>query len=472
MGSALKIYNTYSRRKEEFKPLHEGEVRMYNCGPTVYNYAHIGNFRAFIFADVLRRYFQYLGYRINQVMNLTDVGHMFHDADMGEDKLEAAAREEKKDPWQIADFYGKAFFEDAKALGLAPAERYPKATEHITEMITLIERLVANGHAYVVNGCVYYDITSFPNYGRLSGNPLGQLQAGARVEVNPDKRNPLDFALWVSDPNHIMQWDSPWGRGYPGWHIECSAMSMKYLGHTLDIHTGGEDNLFPHHECEIAQSEGATGQPFARYWMHVRFLLVNGRKMSKSLGNFYTLRDLLTKGYDPVAIRYELLDTHYRQPLNFTLEGIDASRESIRRLRDFRRSLTASAAQPSDGPDDKALPAILERARNGFEEAMNDDLNTSAATAAIFDMVREVNKLKLGRAAAQALALLERFDTVLNVLGEEEGTLEDEVQRLIEEREEARLARNFNRSDEIRDQLRKRGIILEDTPQGTKWKRA
>jgi cysteinyl-tRNA synthetase len=473
MASTLNLYNTRSRRKEEFEPLRPGEVRVYHCGPTVYNYAHIGNFRAFIFADVLRRYLEYRGFRVTQVMNLTDVGHMVHDADRGEDKVEAQARAEKKDPWQIAEFYTRCFFEDAEALGLAKAHHYPKATEHIPEMIRLIEALLRKGHAYVVRGSVYYDIASFPRYGELSGNPLQQLQAGARVEVHPDKRNPLDFALWISDPQHIMQWDSPWGRGYPGWHVECSAMAMKYLGPTLDIHTGGEDNLFPHHECEIAQSEAATGQPFVRCWMHVRFLLVDGHKMSKSLGNFYTLRDLLAKGHDPTAIRYQLLATHYRQPLNFTLEGIDAAKEAIRRLRDFRRGLQsrASSRVGGKGRDDPALPPVLERAARDFQTAMDDDLNTSAGTAAIFDMVREVNRLELGgAAAASALALLRRFDSVLSVLGDE-GEVDQEVERLIQEREEARGRRDFARADEIRAALRARGIVLEDTPQGTQWKK-
>jgi len=265
------VFNTMTRTKQEFIPLTEGLVRMYHCGPTVYNFATIGNFRAFILADLLRRYFEFKGLRVEQVMNLTDVGHMTSDADEGEDKLEKSAREQKKDPYEIAEFYTQAFFNDIDALRIVRAHHYPKATEHVPEMIELIRKLLDRGHAYISGNNIYYDISTFPEYGKLSGNTLAKLQAGARIEINPEKKSPHDFALWKSDPHHIMQWDSPWGRGFPGWHLECSAMSMKYLGNTLDIHTGGEDNIFPHHECEIAQSEGATGETFVRYWMHTRF---------------------------------------------------------------------------------------------------------------------------------------------------------------------------------------------------------
>ncbi len=467
----MKVYNTYTRALEEFKPFISGKVRMYNCGPTVYNYATIGNFRAYIFADVLRRSLEYLGYEVTQIVNITDVGHMTSDADEGEDKMSKAAREQNKDPWHIAEFYMNAFFNDIKTLNIQLAHKYPRATEHVPEMIAIISKLIKRGHAYLANGNVYYDVTTFPGYGRLSGNTLEQLNAGARIEVNPEKRNPQDFALWKQDPKHIMQWDSPWGRGFPGWHIECSAMSSKYLGDQFDIHTGGEDNIFPHHECEIAQSEGATGKkPWVRYWMHTRFLLVNGQKMSKSLGNFFTLHDLVEKGCDPMAVRYVLMSTHYRQPLNFTLESVEGARESIRRLKDFRRRLREANA----AGDSPTLPEILREGKEGFDAALSEDLNTSAALAALFDLVREVNKLALSRAdAARVLELLSGLDHVMGVLAEEkEESLAAEVEALIQERLEARKRREFKRADEIRQQLKERGIVLEDSAGGTRWKRA
>ena len=334
----LKVYNTLTGKKEEFKPLDNKIVTMYNCGLTVYDYAHIGNLRAYTFADILRRYLEYKGFVVKQVMNFTDVGHMFEDVDIGKDKMEETAKREKKDPWSIAEFYIKAFLEDSKAMNFEEPMVRPRATEHIKEMIDLIERLIRNGYAYVVNGSVYYDVAKFKNYGSLSGNTIEKLKTGAggRVEFNSDKKNQFDFALWINDPKHIMNWKSPWcEKGYPGWHIECSAMSMKYLGKTIDIHTGGEDNIFPHHEAEIAQSEGATDEQFVRYWMHVRHLLVNSEKMSKSLGNFYTLKDLLKKGYSAKALRYLMLSANYRTSLNFTEGSLKNAEKTVNGLIDF-----------------------------------------------------------------------------------------------------------------------------------------
>ncbi|MBM4082277.1 MAG: cysteine--tRNA ligase, partial [Planctomycetes bacterium] len=422
-----------------------------------------------VFADVLRRYLEYQGNRVRQIMNITDVGHLTSDADEGEDKIEKAARESKKDPWQIAEFYMNAFFEDVDKLNIRKPEKYPRATEHVPEMIAIIQKLMDKGIAYFSNNCVYYDLSEFPDYGRLSGNTLEQLQAGKRIEVNPDKRGPFDFALWISDPKHIMQWDSPWGRGYPGWHIECSAMSMKYLGETLDIHTGGEDNIFPHHDCEIAQSEGATGKRFVNYWMHTRFLLVDGQKMSKSLGNFYTLRDLLEKGYDAMAIRYVLMSTNYHMPMNFTLPGIEAAKHSIQRLKDFKLRLESATG---DGENPEAAKALA-KGQAGFEAGMDDDLNVSAALGALFDMVHELNRIELTRSDAQkALGLLARFDSVLGVLEEKQPAILDaEVERLIQDREAARKRRDFAQADKIRQDLKARGIVLEDTPKGVRWKR-
>ncbi|MEA3272830.1 MAG: cysteine--tRNA ligase, partial [Patescibacteria group bacterium] len=311
----LRLYNSLTRKKENFKPLKKSAVTMYNCGPTVYDFAHIGNLRSFLFADLLRRYFEYSDYKVKQVMNITDVGHMLEDADEGLDKIEQAAKKAKKTPAQVADFYTKAFFDDVKKLNIKQAWKYPKATEHIKEMIKIIEKLIDKKYAYEVKGSIYFNVKKFKKYGKLSGNKLKDLMAGARVEKNPDKKNPYDFALWIYNPKHKMQWNSPWGKGYPGWHIECSAMAGKYLGETIDIHTGGEDNKFPHHEAEIAQSEGANGKKFARFWLHTRHLLVDGKKMSKSKKNFYTLEDLLKRGYSARAIRYLLLSSHYRDKL-------------------------------------------------------------------------------------------------------------------------------------------------------------
>jgi len=465
----VQLYNTLTRTKQEFEPLVDRQVRMYNCGPTVYNFATIGNFRAFMLADLLRRYCEYKGLEVTQVMNLTDVGHMTSDADEGEDKLEKTAREQQKDPYEIAEFYTQAFFNDIDALRIVRAHRYPRATQHVPEMIELVQKLLDRNHAYISGSSIYYDISSFSEYGRLSGNTLEKLQAGARIEINPEKRNPHDFALWKSDPHHLMQWDSPWGRGFPGWHLECSAMSMKYLGNTLDIHTGGEDNIFPHHECEIAQSEGATGETFVRYWMHTRFLLVEGRKMSKSLGNFYTLHDLQQQGHDTLALRYLLLSTNYRQPLNFTFDALGAAGEAVRRLTEFVRRLDEAQGEGTD-PQVADTIAVSKAA---FGAALDDDLNISAALGAVFDFMRDINKLDPTRQDAQAArAAMMDLNRVLGVIELGQETLEDEVERLIEERRRARAERDFPKADAIRDSLQSRGIILEDTPQGVRWKKA
>ena len=465
----LTLYNTLTNRKEEFAPVEPGKVTMYNCGPTVYMYAHIGNFRSFMLADLLRRYLEYKGFEVDQVMNITDVGHLTSDADEGEDKLEKAARQEKRDPWQIAESYTNAFFEDSDTLNIKRANRYPRATDHVEDMIKTIEKLFENGHAYEVNGCVYYDVTTFPDYGKLSGNTLDRLRAGARLDVNPDKRNPHDFSLWVTDPTHIMKWQSPWGVGYPGWHLECSTMSQKYLGETIDIHTGGEDNIFPHHECEIAQSEGATGKPFVKYWLHARFLQVDGRKMSKSLGNFYTLRDLLEKGLDPMAIRYTLLSSHYRQQLNFTFDAVEASAGAIKRLKEFVANMDAATGE-GENPE---VAALCDRVLADFEKELDDDLNIAGALGHVFDFVREVNKLDASQAdGAKAVAVIRKFDQVLGVLPEAQDTsLDAEVEALIAEREEARTKKDYSRADAIRRDLGAQGIILEDTPGGVRWKR-
>ena len=479
---AIKFYNTLTNKKEVFRPLHKGEVRMYNCGPTVYSYAHIGNFRAYVFADLLRRYLEWRGLAVKQVMNITDVGHMTFDeaADAkGEDKIEKAARKEKKTPIQIARFYEKAFFQDIGKLNIQNAMVYPRATEHIPEMIELVKALLKKKYAYQSGNSVYYSVEKFRKYGKLSGNTIKELMAGKRVEVNPEKKNPFDFALWIRNPKHIMQWESPWGRGYPGWHLECSAMSMKYLGKTLDIHTGGEDNIFPHHECEIAQSEGATGKRFVKYWMHTRHLMVDGRKMSKSLGNFYTLKDLLDKGYSPMAIRFTLLSAHYRSKLNFTDSAVKQAEENVRTL----QKLVARLGSVK-GRESKKVRDLVKDARNGFKEAMDDDLNISGALASLFDLVREINKRVAGNRMGpkngdEVLKFILDLDNVLGLdlgdarevwrgLEEAEGRIKD----LIFERDLYRKAKKWLEADRIREELRKEGIVLEDTKEGAKWRKA
>ncbi len=492
----LRLYNTLTRRKEDFRPLDPPRVRMYNCGPTVYNYAHIGNMSAFMLADVLRRYLEWKGFEVTQVMNVTDVGHMTVDdvADGGgEDKLEATARREKRDPFEIARFYERAFREDLATLGMLAAHRYPRATEHVPEMVALIEKLFARGHAYRAGeGDVYFDVQSFPAYGRFSGNALEELVAGARVEVREEKRHPADFALWKVDPKHIMQWDTPWGRGFPGWHIECSAMGMKYLGETFDIHTGGEDHIFPHHECEVAQSEGATGNPFVRYWLHTRFLLVASQKMAKRTGNFYTVRDLTALGWTGREIRYALLSTHYRTQQNFTFEALAAARAALERIGNFVGWLAdLGAGRPgAETPTEELAPAsdLTAPALARFEEALDDDLNASGALAALFDLIKQAYK-SLRRTAEDAVAVREAFERMNRVFGlgraiSDVGSgglvvggsagggviLKAEVDRLVAEREAARKARDFARADAIRKELLAKGITVTDTPAGPRWK--
>ena len=471
----LKVYNTITRKKEVFKPLENNTVKIYNCGPTVYTYAHIGNFRTFLFDDTLRRVLEYLGYTVRQVMNITDVGHMTTDDDIdageGLDKLQEQAKKENKDPLQIARFYEEAFLEDFDRLGLLRPEVFPRATEHIGEMIEFVERLLEKGIAYKIDEEVFFDLSKFPAYGKLSGNTLDELRAGHRVEVDDRKKSPFDFYLWKSDPKHLMQWPSPWNEhGFPGWHLECSVMSMKYLGETLDIHTGGEDNIFPHHEDEIAQSEALTGKPFSRYWMHVRHLLVNGEKMSKSKGNFYTVRDLIEKNWRGNEIRYALIAGHYRQNLNFTEQALDDARKSLRRLTDFVASMESKDGTGTGGE----VAQALEKADGEFRAAICDDINIAAALGAVFNMVREINRLgdKVSHdEAASAVATLRDFDRVLNVLPREERGIDAEIEALIEERAAARKAKNFKRSDEIRDELAEMGIELDDYAGGTRWKR-
>jgi cysteinyl-tRNA synthetase len=461
----LRLYNTLTRAKEEFQPIHPGEVRLYTCGPTVYDYAHIGNFRAFVFADMMRRYLIYKGYRVTQVMNLTDV----------DDRMIRGARQAKTSLSEYSKVYSQAFFEDLQTLNIEPAEHYPAATEHIPEMVALIARLLERGYAYQASGSVYFKVDAFPAYGKLSHLEARQLQAGASGRVDADdyeKEDARDFALWKgwTEDDGDVYWETALGKGRPGWHVECSAMSMKYLGTPFDIHAGGIDLVFPHHENEIAQSEAATGQLFVRYWVHCQHLLVNNQKMSKSLGNFYTLRDLLRQGHKARAIRYSLLSTHYRQAQNFTMEGLTAAEAAVQRLHDFMTNV-----QGAEGPG-TPVDGLIRKAVQQFEEGMDDDLNISLGLAAIFEFVRDVNRLladdRLNRENAQAvMATMRHFDRVLGLLEEEEIAIDAGVERLAQEREQARKRRDFATADRLRTQISALGYVIEDTPRGPRLKR-
>lgn len=461
----LRLYNTLTRLEEELQPMHPGEVRMYTCGPTVYDYAHIGNFRAFVFEDILRRYLLYKGYRVIQVMNLTDV----------DDRTIRGARQKKMSLLAYVQPYAKAFFEDLHSLNVQPAEYYPAATQHIPEMVELIGRLIERGYAYQAGGSVYFKVAAFPVYGRLAHLDERQLQAGASGRVDTDdyeKEDVRDFALWKgwTEDDGDVYWETELGKGRPGWHIECSAMSMKYLGVPIDIHAGGIDLIFPHHENEIAQSEAATGELFVKHWLHCQHLLVNNQKMSKSLGNFYTLRDLLSQGYKAKAIRYSLLSTHYRQAQNFTLDSLAAADAAVQRLHDFMANLKAA-----DGPG-APVDGLIARTKQQFEAGMDDDLNISLGLAAMFEFVREVNRLLAERQlsqteAQQIMAATREFDRVLGLLEEDEAAFDPEVERLAQDREQARKRRDFGTADRLRVEIAARGYVVEDTPQGPRLKR-
>jgi cysteinyl-tRNA synthetase len=450
---------------------------MYNCGPTVYKRQHIGNFRAFAMADLLRRSFEYLGYRVTQIMNITDVGHLTEDdaADaQGEDKLQREAERRSLDPLEIARAEERNFTQDLAELDILPAHVYPRATDHVPEMIEMIQRLLDSGHAYVAGGYVYFDVASFERYGALSGNTLTELEAGAsgRVEDRGDKRSPHDFALWKRDPKHLMQWDSPFGRGFPGWHIECSAMSRKHLGDTLDIHTGGPDNRFPHHECEIAQSECVTGQTFVRYWVHCGWVEIGGRKMSKRAGKFYTIPELQEMGFTGADARLYLIKQHYRAPLPFEIDLLEDAKKIRAKLNNFVHHEMAERPEATAQPE---VAALVEKTREDFRAALEDDLNTSAALASVHEFMTAVNRLAPGHEDAQrAIELMREIDTVLGVLDDApiRGEGDAEIDALVAERDAARSARDFARADAIRDRLIEQGIEILDTPQGTRWRRS
>lgn len=470
----LALYDSLTKEKQEFKPRRGKAVAMYNCGPTVYDFVHIGNLRYFIFVDVLRRYLEHIGYSVRQVMNITDVGHTTTDGEGGDDKVEAAARKKAVSPKQITEEYARAFFADVRSLGVKRAWKYPRATRHVRDMLKLIATLIARGHAYVVNGSVYYDLDTFPKYGALSGNKVSDLIPGARAEVITEKRHPYDFALWIRNPAHLMQWSSPWGRGYPGWHIECSAMAMRYLGQTLDIHTGGEDNKFPHHECEIAQSEGATGRQFARYWLHVAHLLVDGEKMSKSKGNFYTLAELVKRGFEPRAVRYLLISVHYRDALNFTFDSLAAATGALRRLDEF----WAALREARSGRDmQTGLRRLVQDTREEFVRAMDDDLNTPKALGLLFTFVRNANPLLRTGVAASELKEAQRLVAdIVEVFGftprsPRQVGVPAKVKKLLAEREDAREAKDWAHADALRKQIEVLGYAVEDAAEGQKVKR-
>jgi cysteinyl-tRNA synthetase len=463
----IRFFNTLTRRKENFAPIEPGKVQMYTCGPTVYDYAHIGNYRAFLFEDLLKRWLEYRGFKVTHVMNVTDV----------DDKTIKGSQKQQIPLEKYTAHYTNAFFEDIKALNIKPADYYPKATDHIPEMIALVKTLIQKGYAYkATDNSIYYSIAKFKNYGKLSHIKVAELKTGARVKTDEyEKEEAQDFALWKAwtPEDGDVFWETELGKGRPGWHIECSAMSMKYLGETFDIHCGGVDNMFPHHENEIAQSEAATGKKFVNYWLHNEHLLVEGKKMAKKFGNFYTLRDLLGKGYDPIVIRFLLLSTHYRQQFNFTFEGLDAAKGAIERLRNLMRRLQDADGKESGG---KVAQLVL-GVQAGFGEAMDDDLNTSVALGALFDFAREVNALLdagvVSRSEADEIsALMRRFDGVLGVIGEAkmEEALPKEAEELIKKREEARKARDWARADALRLELREMGVVVEDMAQGVRWR--
>ena len=459
---ALKLYNTLTKQKSDFVPLNGNEVRIYSCGPTVYSYAHIGNFRTYVFVDNLRRVLEYNGYVLKHVMNITDVGHLESDADEGEDKMEKAARKEKKSPYEIAKFYTDAFFKDMNKLNIERPEIIAKATEHINDMLEFAKEIVNNGYGYETSTAIYFDVSKLDKYPVLSNRNVEDQIAGARVEVDPEKKNPYDFAIWIKAPaTHIMKWESPWGLSYPGWHLECSAMSRKYLGEVFDIHTGGVDHIPTHHENEIAQSEGAFGKIPAKTWMHVEFLQVDGGKMSKSLGNVYTITQLEEKGIEALAYKLFCYTAHYRTKLNFTFEGAMASQKALNRLRE-------SVIKHLDGNeeiDDETIQNYKEK----FLEAINDDLNIPLAMGTVWEIARNEKKSK------KLAELLLDFDRVLGldlknskkyIEKQKEVEIPEDVLELIEKRNQARKEKNWTLSDEIRDELKLKGYIIKDTKEG------
>jgi cysteinyl-tRNA synthetase len=491
----LRFYNSLTRRLEEFKPLQKGRVGIYVCGPTVYGHAHLGHAKSYVSFDILVRYLRYLGYNVTYVQNITDVGHLTDDADEGEDKIVKAAKKEKKHPMALAEYYTRSYFEDMDKLNCLRPDISPRASGHIVEQIELVKKLLEKGCAYEASGSVYFDVSRFKDYGKLSGRNIDDMLAGARVEVSPDKKHPADFALWKkAEPNHIMQWPSPWGVGFPGWHLECSVMSTKYLGQPFDIHGGGLENQFPHHECEIAQSEAANAVQFARFWVHNNMVTVDGQKMGKSLGNFITLKqvfsdapdekhDRLSRKYDPLAVRQLVLNSHYRSPLDFSDEALHAAQSGYEKITDAVINLRQRLNIAPKGQLDERVSEQLRQLQEQFETAMNDDLNTAVALSVIFELVRLANKLLESNAtAAETLdAVDKKFRKLggecLGIVKEHYGQaaidvemIDNLVKILIGQRNAARKQKDFAAADVIRLHLDKIGIVLEDRPDGTTWR--
>lgn len=480
----LQLYNTLTRQKELFTPIHEGRVGIYVCGPTVYGDSHIGHAKSYVSFDVIVRYLRFLGYKVLYVQNITDVGHLTDDADQGEDKIEKQSKLDRVHPMQLVEMYTRSYFEDMDALGIVRPDISPRATGHIIEQIEMVKKLLAGGYAYESNGSVYFDVHKFSGYGKLSGRKLEEMESGTRVEVKSEKKHPADFALWKkAEPEHIMQWPSPWGNGFPGWHLECSSMSMKYLGNSFDIHGGGIENQFPHHECEIAQSECSTGKPFVKYWLHNNMVTVNGQKMGKSLGNFVTLKNAFKK-FDPMVIRFFILQSHYRSTLDFSEQAIEAAGKGLEKLENTVQRVRAEIQRGKDG---KEKISGLDTYRKQFSEAMDDDFNTPQAIAVLFDLSRTVNEL-FAQPNAISLESLKQIDTFfteygINVLGlfsekksvsqsQPDGMIEPQlVELLLAVRKEARENKFWQLSDKIRNGLKALGVIVEDTKDGTTWKR-
>ena len=485
----LKIYNTLTRQRETFVPIEEGRVGIYVCGPTVYDHPHIGHAKSYVSFDIVVRYLRHLGYKVRYVQNITDVGHLTDNADAGEDKIEKRAKLEKVEPMELVEMYMRSYYEDMDDLNNIRADISPRATGHIPEQIDLVGALIDKGFAYESNQSVYFNVSKLKDYGKLSGRKLDEQESGARIEINPEKKHPADFALWKkAGPEHIMKWNSPWGMGFPGWHLECSVMSMKYLGETFDIHGGGVENVFPHHECEIAQSETANERPFARYWMHNNMVTVDGQKMGKSLGNFVTLKDAFKK-FSPLTIRFFVLNTHYSSPINYSDEALDAANTGLERLLNTMRSIKERMESANGTEGQEEWKAKLESYKNSFEEAMNEDFNTAEALAVLFNLSKEVNGLLSmdGEVSEGVLSEIDSFyrtygGNVLGIITEKtvqhasDGAdvykMEDDlVKTLIDTRNDLRACKQWELADKVRDRLSELGIIIEDKKDKVAWRK-